>query len=433
MNYKEFMKAVDEKLSSMSEMEKTEWIYNMARTTKEHKRISFLNSLTEKHDYCPDISAKKEIEEWCKKIENEEIYFECSGYEEYGESFWDRDYTYDYYDTFGIAEDLSKGFQVAEDLLFQKEYEEALLLYDCLCSMPFPILDRDMEEWNELELEELVAEELVTLDLKKIALNLMYANYQVAEGEDRAAALYRYFSWDMCKNIKVEEMFTVGPEELKETDSFMEEWITFLKNMSGDMAGDLLLEACLYQGGISRLCETAREESARHPVLYKYACEYLLNKKKEVECEKLGLEAIRALPERLIIRGKVAELTAKAAKQLEHTDIIKECYEAAFYSESTLNHYLRLFELPDCQNIVNKAAKYTETLPENSIWKEYHNNKQMMANNLSKEHKKVVRFFNGEFDYIYEDCKNDKTMLGWSNQFKGIAVPLFDKKIEFSS
>jgi len=90
-------------------------------------------------------------------------------------------------------------------------------------------LDRDTEEWNELELEELVQEKLVRLDLKQIALNLMYAKYQVAEGVERAAELYRYLSWNMCKNIKIEEMFTVGPEELKGIDSFMEEWITFLK------------------------------------------------------------------------------------------------------------------------------------------------------------------------------------------------------------
>lgn len=425
MNYNEFMKAVDKTLSIMSEMEKTEWIHNMARITKEHERIAFLNSLNEKQDYYPVIYEKNWIKEWCRKVENEEIYFECSGYEEYGESYWDRDYMYDYYDIFEIGKDLLRAFQVAEDLLFQKEYEQASILYDCLCSLSFSVLDRDTEEWNELELEELVNEKLVSLDLKQIALNLMYAKHQAAEGEERLAALYRYLTWDMCKNIRVEEIFTVGPEELKGIDSFMDEWITFLKNMNGDGAGDLLLEACIYQGGISRLCEVAKEVWARHPVLYKYACEYILNENKEFECEKLGLEAIHILPENLIIRGKIADLSAKAAKQLGHPDIIKECYEAAFYAESTLNHYLRLFELFDYQNITDKAAKYAKTLPENSTLEGHYKNRQMQVNNLSKEHKNVIQFFNGEFDYIYEYCKNDKTTLGWSSQFKGIAIPLF--------
>lgn len=368
---------------------------------------------------------KKEIEDWCRKVENEEIYFECSGYKVYGDSYWDSDYSYEYFDIFDIGKDLSRAFKVAEDLLYQKEYEQGSELYDSLCSMPFLTLDRDTDEWNELELEDLVQEKLVRLDLKHIALNLMYAKYQVAEGVERVDELYRYLSWNMCKNIKIEEMFTVGPEELKGIDLFMEEWITFLKNTDGDKAGDLLLEACIYQGGISRLCETAREAASRHPVLYEYACKYLLNEKKIIECEKLGLEAVRLLPKKLIIRGKIADLTAEAAKQLEHSDIVIECYEAAFYSESTLNHYLRLFELSDYQDKAGRAAKYATTLPENSMWEGYQKSKQMLVNSLSKEHKKIIYFFNGEFDNIYEDCKKDKTVLGWGSQFKGVAVPLF--------
>jgi hypothetical protein len=428
MNYNEFMKAVDEKLSAMSEVEKTEWIHNMARTTNLNQRIIFLNSLTKKQDYCPDISLKKEIkelEDWCRKIEDAEIYFECSGYEEYGESYWDSDYTYEYSDIFEIGKELSRAFQIAEGLLFQKEYQQAVALYDLLCSITFSALDSDIEESSELELEELVEEKLVILDLKRIALNMMYAKYQVTERGERAAALYRYLSWDMCKNIKVEEMFTIGPEELKGIDRFMEDWISFLKNTDGDLAGGLLSEACIYQGGISRLCEAAREVWARHPILYQHACKYLLNEKKEFECVKLGMEAISVLPEKLVIRGSIADLAAKAAVQLENTDIINQCYEVAFYSESTLYHYLRLFELSDYQNIADRAVQHAETLPENSMWEGYHKNKQMMVNSLSKEHKKLLRFFNGEFDYIYEDCKKDRTTLGWSNNFKGTVVPLF--------
>lgn len=48
MNYKKFMEAVKEKLSIMSEKEKTKWIHNIARTAKGHERIGFLNSLNEK-------------------------------------------------------------------------------------------------------------------------------------------------------------------------------------------------------------------------------------------------------------------------------------------------------------------------------------------------------------------------------------------------
>jgi hypothetical protein len=290
--------------------------------------------------------------------------------------------------------------------------------------LTFTAIDNEAGEQQELELKGLLDEKLVSLDLKKIALNLMYAKYQAAEGGERVVEIFRYFSWDMCKGIKVEDFFIVGPEELEEVDVFMEEWISFLKNTEGDMAGDLLSDACIYQGGVGRLCETAREVSVKHPVLYEYACQQLLNEKKEIECEKLGLESIGILPQMLVIRGKIADLTAKAAKQLGHAEIIKECYEAAFYSESTLNHYLRLFELMDYKEITERAAMYANALPENSA-REGSNQKQLLTNYLSKQNKKVIRFFNGEFEYIVEDCIKDRTELGWSSQFKGIAIPLF--------
>jgi hypothetical protein len=122
---------------------------------------------------------------------------------------------------------------------------------------------------------------------------------------------------------------------------------------------------------------------------------------------------------------------------LGHTDIIKECCIAAFYSESTLNNYLQLFELADYKDITYKAAQYVETLPESTKRVEYYYiNQQLRVNNLSVEHKNVIRIFNGEFDYIYNECKKDKNILGWSSNFKGIAVPflilILDKNINIT-
>lgn len=314
MNYNEFMKSVDEKLATMSEKEKTKWIYNIARAVNEHDRSKFLNSLDEKREYRPAIYDKDELEEWCKKIEAGKIYFECNGYEEYGQDYWDNDFVYEYYDPFEIENKLSSTFKVAEDLLFQKEYKEASDLYELLLNMPFSVLDIDTEEWSEMGIEEIIDNELISIDIKRIILNVMYVIFQTDTGKERAVDLYNYLTWDICEHIKIEEIFITGPEELSRIDSFMEEWICFLKDEEGDRSGELLLEACLYQGGISRLCKAARVEFSRHPVLYKYACEYLFNENRDLECEKLGLEAISLISENLIIRGEIADITSKAAE-----------------------------------------------------------------------------------------------------------------------
>lgn len=424
MNYNEFIKAVDEKLSTMPESEKEKWIHNLARTIQEDERCEFLNSLNGENNSCEIIHDIKEIQEWCEKIQNGDIYFECSYCEVYGENYW-RDDSYEYYDTYEIGKKLTSVFQVAEDLLYQKEYEKALGLYDLFIDMVFQAYDSDSEETMELGIEELVDENLVSLNLKKIVLNLLYAKYQTSNGKERVQAIYSYIKLNISKDIKLEEFFTIGPEELVGIDLFLEEWIVFLKCEDGDLAGNLLFEACMLHGGIEMLCDTAREMVQKHPILYLRACEYFIDERKYTECEKIGLEAISLLNEELIIRGKVADLTAKASKELGHTEIVWKCYKAAFHSESTINHYLRLFEAETYKDITDINTMQLRILPEKSFIYFDNINNQLKINNISLEYKKTLCFFNGEFDYIYEECKKDKTYLGWSNNIKGIFVTLF--------
>ena len=424
MKYNDFMKAVEEKLSTMSEEEKTKWIYNKARIAKENERSKILNSLDDKIDYNPIIYEKDKIEQWCKKIEEGEIYFDCSGHEEYSEGYWDSDYVYDYYDPFEIIDGLYDAFLLVENLLFQKQYKESQKLNNRLLNMVFIVSDRDTGDCNEFDFEEVVDEMWTNFNYERIILNLMYATYQITKGKDKAESLYEYLRWNKGKNIKIEDIFRIGPEELKDIDTFMGEWISFLTDTDSDRSAELLLEACLYKG-IDYLCEIARTECMKHPVLFKYACQELLNQNRDIECEKLGLEAIEALPENLVVRGEIADLTAKAAINFNHYDMVNRCYEVAFYSESTLNNYFRLFQIPNNETITKKAAIHMEKLPENDTYKFNNGNKQMRVNTLSRNHKDIIRFFNGEFDYIYEICIKEKYSLGWTTGFKGVIIPLF--------
>lgn len=424
MNYNEFIKIIDEKLAAMSNNEKGKWIHDLARTIKEEERDKFLNSLDGNNKCNEIIYDIKEIQDWSEKVQNGDIYFECSYREVYDENHW-RDYYYEYYDNHEIGKMLTFAFQVAENLLCQKRYNEAVDLYNMLMDMSFQAYDVDDEETIDLELEELIDEKLVSLNFKQIMLNLMYAKYQTSRGKERVAALFTYFKSNFSRDIKLDELFLIGPEELAETDVFLEEWITFLKCEDGDLAGSLLFEACILQGGIEKLWKVAKEAAQRHPLLYLKACECLLDKKREAECEKLGLEAINILGETLVTRGKVADLTAKAARKLGHEEIVLECYKVAFNSESTLNHYLRLHEIEDGKNIVATEVRKFKKLPEKSAFEFGNINNQMKKNHISKEQKKILLFFSGEFDSIYEECEEDKTYLGWSDNIKGVIVPLF--------
>ena len=431
MNFKEFMQKVDNQLLTMTEKEKSAWIHEIARKQTEKQRGAFLDTLTNPFESSQQVLEQsietKEIENWLLKIEEQKLYFECTYYEDYGENYWDRDEGYTYTDPFDIVPDLLKAFQTTEALLAAENYSKAAELYEWLCSIPFAAFDTESEDWldGELDLEELVAEEMVNLDLKKIGLKLTYAQYQVTPMEKRPAVLFRYLSWEMCREIKIEEIFSAGPKEVADSDAFMQVWSTFLEKTPGDRAGELLTEACLYIGGIEYLCETAERTADVHPVLYENACFYLYDRQRLFECEKIGLKAIGHLPENLLIRGRIADIAENSAVELKHWESVRQFYVAAFYSNSTVLHYLRLFKLSDHSVITAEAAKFIQTLPEDFSWSGFNTNTQLNENSLSASRKNVIRFFNHEFTFIQETCKKNPNYLGWSSNFKGIIIPLF--------
>lgn len=114
------MEIINQKLTSISDHEKNDWIYNLARVTEDNKRIAFLDSIIERLEVHPSTVDMDWIEVWRKNIESGKVYFECSGYEVYGESYWDSDFEYDYFDEFEITNDLLKAFQFAGELLYRK-------------------------------------------------------------------------------------------------------------------------------------------------------------------------------------------------------------------------------------------------------------------------------------------------------------------------
>ena len=47
MDFKTYISAIERKLSQMTEIQKTDWIYNQARIVEENQRKDFLDSLSE--------------------------------------------------------------------------------------------------------------------------------------------------------------------------------------------------------------------------------------------------------------------------------------------------------------------------------------------------------------------------------------------------
>ncbi|MGB3159747.1 MAG: hypothetical protein WBA84_00720 [Carnobacterium sp.] len=223
----------------------------------------------------------------------------------------------------------------------------------------------------------------------------------------------------------MEEVFSLHLNKITDKESFIVEWMNFLAKTPGDKAGELLTEVSLYQGGINRLCEVAYNSASLHPVLYENASTYFYGKELYLECKKIGLEAINRLAVKLVIRAKITERTIKAANKLNHNDRLSELYKAAFYSKSTLVHYLRLFRCSGDALLTRKASKYAQNLPDAYSIKRSTSASELNENGIRIEEKMIIRFFNHEFDAIQDLCKKRNNYLDWNSDLKGRIIPLF--------
>ena len=114
MDFKLFMNSVEENLSLIkTEEELRNWIRNYARSIPEEERGSFLEQIQIRKSRSHN-EILQELTDWCAKIEEGEITLSCSGYEEYGESWWDRDWVTEYEDPMGIGAQLKRYYEEAE-------------------------------------------------------------------------------------------------------------------------------------------------------------------------------------------------------------------------------------------------------------------------------------------------------------------------------
>ncbi|SFG92663.1 hypothetical protein SAMN05660649_03161 [Desulfotomaculum arcticum] len=363
MDQKEFVRKSDEILNCMSIEELRRCLHNIARKTPENKRASFLQLLEDCHDQddredskyedkfqykrlIPDGKVKEKLNDIKRiftKIENGELCLSAQGYEDYSNGYWSSEWIWEYEDNEGIGRIIEDAVLFAHDCMNDCRYEETVTIFKLVMDTQIFVEDEDGGDSFELSLEEMVDEKLVGVNLKVLALDVLYSNYQLQTAAQRASVLYSYFTYPYFKEIHIEDIFSIGREELRGTDIFLQLWIDFLMQQSGEVSARLLKEGSLYYKGTEGLLEMARKGYKEHPSVYLAA---LLEYEKTHNYEKMkeiGKEALDRIESDLKIRGEIALKTAQASSCLNDSEFMKECWYEAFYSNSTIPNYLRLF------------------------------------------------------------------------------------------
>jgi len=444
MDQKEFTRKSDEILNSMSLEELRRCLHDLARKTPETKRASFLQLLEDSYDQDDREDGKYEetfrykrlmldekvkeklndIKRIFSEIENGELRLSAKGSENYSDRYWESEWEWEYEDNEGIGSIIEDAVLFAHDCMNDCRYEEAVTIFDLVMDIQILADDEDGGDSFELSFEEVVDEKLVEVNLKVLALDVLYSNYQLHTATQRASVLYSYFEYPYFKEIHIEDIFSIGREELKDLDIFMQMWIDFLIQQNGEIAARLLKEGSLYYKGAEGLLEIARKGYKEHPSVYLAT---MLEYEKTHEYEKMkeiGKEALDRIECDLKIRGEIALKTAQASGCLNDSELMKECWYEAFYSNSTISNYLRLFIDGE---VTRKYKDFADKRIEKLCVADNHYNQsksETAKNDITDLEYKCLYFFSGHFDMTKSWCMEQKNPLGWSGRFIGYGVDL---------
>lgn len=389
------------------QLEEISLVFEKNESGTEHTGIK---KNTERHMSQQYVKEKMdEIKEWFRQIEEDELYLEASEYEDYSGSYWDSDWVWEYSDPNGIGTKLTIAAEFAQDCLNDRRYEEAFDIFEGLLNLN--VTAETDDEDISLDLEELNEEDITDMDLTKLALSVLYADYQLRKPEERAEGLYLYFDYSIFKDIHVEDMFRMGREELTEQDRFWEDWISLLETKTGTASSRLLQEAALYYGGTEGLTKIAERSFHSHPSMGLSVMNEYQQSHSYEEMLNFAEKAMKELEKGSRIRGEIAQEAAFAASCMNRLEETREyCYEA-FYGLANVRSYLRLFgetEMAQRYGAKANAEIRTHRVKAESQFEDY-----------------ALAFYAGDFENTKIRCGDPEISLGWTGKFTRMGLSLF--------
>lgn len=445
MNLREFTESVDKLAMEMTKEELQMAFHSLARKVPEQRRAEVImllkeikaqKSPEEEKDSFASKAGKRDAEEIEKeytrleglfeKIQEGELFVFANGYEDYSSGYWDADWIYEYED----PQEIGKIFEDAASLILRSVndrcYETAVKLFDLLSEAE--VFAQDQGDCFTLNLEEMIQEQLASIDRDELAKHVLYAVYQSTEPEKRVECFYEYCMQPFFGKIQLEQILSLGSEELKGLPEFWDGWIELLLHKENDRAGEFLRQAVLYQQNEDEMIKTARRAVKKHPSLYLEVLEYLGDQNKCEQQLKVGTEALAAMDKSCRLRSKAALLTAEAALKSGDKKTAEMCWIEAFESHSTPVNYLRILSnIEEPALYKERALQLIAALPCEEKTDGCRNtwNQELQINSLSENDRELLLFLLGNFNASMKECLKTKEGLGWSGRFIKKGIPLF--------
>jgi len=442
MNLREFTEIVDQKAGERSRSELLVFLHSIARKVPEEKREEFIGILegirgdaageeSRPPETVMKMTDEKEIRkefgrlaELFGRIEEGELTLHADGYEDYSRGYSDS-WVWEYEDEQAVGRVYEDAGRLIQRCVNDGVYRLAVEMFD-LFSDTQATVENDWEDF-EMGVQKLAQEHLAALNLENLALYALYAAYQDSEPKERAKNLYVYFSIPFFGEIHVEDMLSLGREELQDQSAFWDSWIQLLSAQAGDIPARLLREAVSYQHGEKGMLEFARLSYRTHPSLYLEALDGLERAHDYLRQLEAGQEALEKVGRKYILRSRIALKTAEAAIRLEKEEEAERCLLEAFASWTVPVGYLRILcesrdpeaYREETKRIILSAGRGHEAGSNTRVPAE------LQENLISGYQADILGFLSGDFDAVMGQCLGRDRPLGWTGSFVKCGIAMF--------
>ncbi|QRK10998.1 hypothetical protein JQX13_13560 [Archangium violaceum] len=350
---KVFREAVEARLESCSEEELRAILRALASRVRPSERFAFLQSLhaspdagareLRQHELLDDIAElahalPEKAKDW------EDVWPEADMPGPYAE----------------LLEPLTALFARAQEASERGQYPLAREAYHALFSLL---------EYEDPLGQGLRAEHLSQVDFPEARARYLRAVYVTTPPEQRAPVLL-----EQMRRLRellpsgprplMQEWLDISSEPLPDSDVFLRDWVSLLRQRDDSDADAWLREAIRLSQGTRGLRELAFSEPTRHPRAFLDLLAALEREGSPRQVLSTAREALEVLPSGLPLRAAIAGFLASAAERLGQPDTVRAARWEAFVSQPTLPRLLELRDShasePKRAQVMRRAARHLE-------------------------------------------------------------------------
>lgn len=415
MNINEFLNIVDTRIEQMTKKELEDFVHLLARKTGETQREKFIQYLSiankpiqNEENVVAETNAKityvlKEF----KKVKQKEICIEGSFNEYYDDWYDDMDEAYIFSNTEEIQSIIITACDVLKAAIEIKLYDEAYRLSNEMMDLKVGISGDYAENVQEhMQLNELYEMDILQFDFYSVGLHTLYLKYIIKTGKERIREIYNTLLYFNSVNLKIEQMMQAGYNDLPDVDKFLNGWIAYLGAINNKYSQKFIKEAMSLLDNSDDKISIAEKYSKAHPGLYE---ELMIegNSFSDEQLLKIGSDALGHIPVELVVRSRIALMTAECAFRLNKPDVAYNCLIEAFRSDTTPTNYLRI--VFNCENYINLIPVMMEIYNDSlsKLNKTFLDRTDELCRNIVNDNNYYSLLFLGrEFDRVFKFGKN---------------------------